>query len=113
MATCKRCGGSGNEAIYEDGRRFESACYHCANTGVVSTAEALEYAIESARLEIGMEKAQDERCRINSDPNGDGYGLCAAESGVSVSEYLHSRAWGLAGEVTREEALARVYQLTK
>jgi hypothetical protein len=76
------CGGcDGTESVEEeDGRRLESD------------------RLQAACAILGREMAEAERRFVNSIPEGDGYGLCAAESGLSESDYLHSRCYDMAAQ---------------
>ena len=104
MTSCPRCDGTGFEVVEEDGQRVEFACYHCANTGQIDEAQAEADRLETLAGAIGQRMASDEKKAANSDPEGDGYSLCAAECGVSESDYFAGRRWVFASKAQAELA---------
>jgi hypothetical protein len=93
MPKCPQCD-NGYEIVRGDnGMPIESPCYHCANTGTISEEQEIADRLESAAKQIGSIMAEEERKKINSDPDGDGYALHAAEEGMSTYDYQNDRAW--------------------
>jgi len=102
MPKCGSCGGEGRVTWEEDGRAVEDACYRCGMTGVVSEETVLD-----ARIEVVAERlavSEVERIEATPDPEGEGLGLAAAESGMSLYDYKRQMVWGITDRIGRELA---------
>ena len=92
MPKCPKCE-NGFEVVDEDGMRFESPCYHCLQTGVISEEQEAADRLEKAAQHVGATMANEEQKGIDSVPDGDGYALCAAENGMSTWDYRTVQSW--------------------
>jgi hypothetical protein len=68
---------------------------------------------------LGRLEESEYRQACNDDPDGDGYDLCAAEHGMTSSDYFRSRVWDrayeLAGKLSEmpkedQEVLLAIYE---
>lgn len=93
MATCRRCNGEGYETYQEDGRMVRDACYHCATTGQVDSDTDFHDRLMSVASSLAHQQESEYRQWCDSDPDGDGYDLHAAENMMRTSEYFLARVY--------------------
>ncbi|NDB82194.1 MAG: hypothetical protein EB127_05550 [Alphaproteobacteria bacterium] len=93
MSKCIRCYGFGVETYEDDGRMVRDACYHCCGTGRVDSETSFHDQLESVANTLAAMHVDRIRKAYNEDPDGDGWGFCAAENGVSEYEYTTWRVW--------------------
>lgn len=105
--TCSRCD-DGFVTYEEDGRLMTDSCLHCGETGLVDCETSFHDTLTSACMMLGYLGALAYQVSCDEDPEGDGFGLCAAENGMTVSEYRTvlsmeggDRALGVVGEWDR------------
>jgi hypothetical protein len=90
---CSQCNGEGYETIEEDGRYFQDACYHCGTTGEVDEETDFRDRLHRVASVLAYEQEREYRHWVNSDPDGDGYDLGAAENMMSTYDYFRARVW--------------------
>lgn len=90
---CRRCSGEGYEEYEEDGRTVRDACYHCATTGQVDEELDWHDRLHDVASELAIRYETEYRMWKDNEPDGDGYGLCAAEEGLSEYDYFRARVW--------------------
>lgn len=85
---CRQCNGEGH--TYEDEGSYvvQEPCYHCANTGEVDEDTDWHDRLMSAAGTLAYQVESDYRKWCDSDPDGDGYDLHAAENMLRTSEYF-------------------------
>jgi hypothetical protein len=88
MPVCTRCNGEGYETYDEDGRTVTDACYHCGTTGTVDPEIDFEDKVRRFARSLAYDYITELRKARNEDPEGDGWDLCAAESGLSSYDYF-------------------------
>lgn len=93
MATCSRCQGEGEESYEEDGRIFTDVCYHCGGEGTVDEETDFHDSLMRVASTLAYQAESDYRRACDSDPDGDGYDLCAAENGMMTFDYFRARVW--------------------
>lgn len=99
---CLRCSGTGRQAWDEDGRRFVDRCYACLGLGYVSEEENFSQKLSNAVDTLAGEQAMDYRRVCDSDPDGDGFGLIAAENGLTTGEYQEVLVSQFSAQIERE-----------
>jgi hypothetical protein len=104
LVTCSRCGGEGEETYEEDGRTVTDPCYHCAGLGRVSEETAFADRVAAAASVLAARWVSDYRKACDNDPYGDGFGLLAAENGVSTRDYVQDLKMTKGAEFARELA---------
>lgn len=102
MPVCRNCNGEGYQEYEEDGREVRDACYHCATTGQVDEDMDFHDRLKAAAETLAYQEESDYRKAVNSDPEGDGYDMGAAENGMSSWDYFRSRVWGRTDELARK-----------
>ena len=108
MPACTRCNGSGFEEYEEDGRWVRDACYHCGNTGQVDAETARHDALGRVASALAYQAECEYKHAVNSDPEGDGYSLGAAENMMSDYDYFRCRVWDREPEI-----LEALFQLSE
>lgn len=95
METCSRCGGQGIEEYEEDdsGRFVKDTCYHCGGTGFLSEEEIFNSQLEEVALTLATSYVRELRHSIDSDPDGDGWELMAAENMMNSWDYFRCKVW--------------------
>lgn len=91
---CVRCDGTGNDEWFEDGRMVVDPCYRCSGTGRVDARGARYNALEQVAICIANMNVDAWHKAVNSDPDGDGISLHAAENGMNERDYLEARFQG-------------------
>lgn len=102
MATCRQCNGTGYETYEEDGRQVTDACYHCGTTGEVSEEEDFRDRLHAVAAVLSYNSEQEYRRACDSDPDGDGYELMAAENGFRSYDYFRVRVWEKTEEIMQQ-----------
>lgn len=102
MSGCLRCGGVGMNAWWEDDRWCEDVCYACGGSGDVDPEHAFEQRLDAAFDTLGRRQARAYRIAVNEDPDGDGFGLCAAENMLSERDYEEALAMDYSAVASRE-----------
>ena len=107
MAKCSRCQGEGEEFTPEDGHPqggVYETCYHCGGEGTVDEETDFHDRLQSVAATLAYAKESEYRKACDSDPDGDGYDLCAAENGLSTFDYFRTRVWNRTYEIAEELA---------
>lgn len=104
MAQCSRCQGEGKESYEEDGRMVTDTCYHCGGEGVVDEETDFHDRLHAVANTLAYQQEQEYRRWCESDPDGDGYDLCAAENGYQTYDYFRVRVWERAADIAQELA---------
>ena len=99
---CQNCGGVGTQVWDEDDRRVEDTCYHCSGTGTVDDRVDHADNLMRAAGTIAYQIESEYRKACDSDPEGDGYDLRAAENMMTTFDYFRSRVWDRQYEIARE-----------
>ncbi len=99
MATCSKCMGTGEQTYDEDERRVTDACYHCGTTGEVSEDADWQDRLHQVALTLAEGQERDYRQACDSDTEGDGYDLHAAENMMSTWDYFRSQVWDRAARI--------------
>ena len=102
MAVCGRCSGDGYELENEGGREVEMPCYHCGTTGKIDDAQVFDDKLGALAEELAYAEVARAQEAADNDPEGDGWGLCAAESGLSSHDYFKTRVWSATDRILRE-----------
>ncbi len=102
MPQCRRCQGEGQETYDEDGRTFTDVCYHCAGSGQVDEDLDFHDRLVAVANTLAYVAEGEYRKACNSDPEGDDYGLRAAENGLRENDYFRCQVWELAHEYTKQ-----------
>lgn len=102
MAKCSRCQGQGYESYDEDGRMVTDVCYHCGGEGTVDEETDFHDRLQAVAATLAHQKESEYRKACDSDPDGDGYDLCAAENGMRTFDYFRSRVWDRTYEIAQE-----------
>jgi hypothetical protein len=93
MPTCIRCQGEGFECYEDDGRDQCDTCYHCGGSGQVDEETHRSDMLESVAESMAWIAANEYAKACDSDPDGDGFCLHAAENGYSPSDYIKILAY--------------------
>ncbi len=105
MATCSRCQGEGEESYEEDpGRMVTDVCYHCGGSGQVDEETDFHDRLHAVAATLAYQKESEYRKACDSDPDGDGYELCAAENGYRSYDYFRVRVWERTADIAQELA---------
>lgn len=96
---CSQCNGEGYEIVEEDGHYCKDACYHCGTTGQVDEETDFRDRLHRVASALAYEQEREYRHAVNSDPDGDGYDLCAAENMMTTFDYFRARVWEREAEV--------------
>lgn len=102
MATCSRCYGEGVETYEEDYRQFRDTCYHCCGTGEVDEETDFNDRLSLVANSLAYIQESEYRRACDSDPDGDGYDLCAAENGYRTFDYFRVRVWERAADIGQD-----------
>lgn len=78
---CTACGGEGQVRDDEDPRGLLVACYHCCETGLIITEQVAQ---DEMRAKAAVRAIAEVRARREGNDEWD---LCAAENGMSGSDY--------------------------
>ena len=103
MATCPRCNGSGSQTFPEDEVMMTDICYLCASSGEVSDESLRIHKLTRVAYRQAFQAESDYRQACSQDPEGDDYDLCAAERGMSVTDYFRVRV------MNRQDKLAESF----
>lgn len=90
---CPRCHGEGYQEYDEDGRTVKDACYHCGTTGKVDPDSYFHDQLLGVANTLARQEEAEYRQWRDSDPDGDGYDLCAAENLMHTNDYFNLRVW--------------------
>lgn len=96
MATCSRCHGDGETWEEEEGHPqggVYDVCYHCGGEGTVDEETDFHDRLMNVASTLAYQAESDYRRACDSDPDGDGYDLCAAENGLRTFDYFRARVW--------------------
>ncbi len=104
MPICSRCQGEGEESYDEDGRMVTDVCYHCAGSGNVDEDTDFHDALHRVASSLAYRAESEYQRAVNSDPDGDGYDLGAAENGLSTHDYFRCRVWDREPEIIEKLA---------
>ena len=89
---CVRCN-NGIESYDEDGRMVYDTCYHCAGSGSVDSETYFHDQLEAVAFTLAHVQESEYRKFVNSDPDGDGYDLRAAENMMSTYNYFKCQVY--------------------
>lgn len=89
MVICLHCGGVGYDDFVEDERTMYHRCYHCGGKGKISEEQNFIDKTWQVAIRLAYDKASREKTIANSDPDREGWGLMAAESGLTLYDYFH------------------------
>ncbi len=107
MAKCSRCQGEGRVWEEEEGHPqggVYDVCYHCGGEGTVDEETDFQDRLHAVAATLAYQKESEYRKACDSDPDGDGYDLCAAENGMRAFDYFRVRVWERTDEIARELA---------
>ncbi len=107
MAKCSRCQGEGRVWEEEEGHPqggVYDVCYHCGGEGTVDEETDFQDRLHAVAATLAYQKESDYRKACDSDPDGDGYDLCAAENGMRTFDYFRVRVGERTDEIARELA---------
>ena len=107
MAKCSRCQGEGEEFTEEEGHPqggVYETCYHCGGSGEVDEETDFHDRLHRVAATLAYQKESDYRKACDSDPDGDGYDLCAAENGYLTHDYFRVRVWERTEDIAQELA---------
>lgn len=85
---CTNCDGFGYQSFHEDDRLVEHPCYHCGTSGKVDEETYHQDQLAKVADEMAYYQVLDYKRAVDNDPEGDGWGLYAAESMMSQSDYF-------------------------
>lgn len=94
MTTCSQCSGEGYVEYEEDeycGRYLRDVCYHCSGSGKISFEEKFQDELAHVATALAHFYVSQRRKAIDSDPDGDGLDLIAAENMMSSFDYFHTQ----------------------
>lgn len=96
MTTCSQCSGEGYVEYEEDeysGHYVRDVCYHCSGSGKISHEEHVQDELASVAITLADLYVSQKRKAIDSDPDGDGWNLIAAENMMSSFDYFKTQVW--------------------
>lgn len=91
MVTCPKCKGSCFENYLEDDRVVTDTCYHCQGTGIATEEDVRLHKLSHVAYKLAHQAESAYREACSEDPDGDDYGLIAAEKGFSSNDYFRIR----------------------
>jgi len=107
MAKCSQCQGEGEVWEEEEGHPrggVYDVCYHCGGEGTVDEETDFHDRLKRVATALAVQKETEYRRACDSDPDGDGYDLCAAENGMRTYDYFRTRVWDREYEIAQELA---------
>ena len=93
MYRCRKCNGEGYEYVDEGSCVVKEACYHCGTTGQVDEETDWHDRLGSVAMALAYQQESEYRKWCDSDPDGDGYDLHAAENMMRTSDYFMARVY--------------------
>jgi hypothetical protein len=93
MSKCRKCNGEGYEWIDEDSYVVQHPCYHCGTSGEVDEETDFHDRLMSVANTLAYQQESEYRKWCDSDPDGDGYDLHAAENMMRTSDYFLARVY--------------------